>query len=856
MNAGAAKSNSADTLAAKAAHLWTLRMGRRIGALCPLDDNAADPVLFVENELLVGSEHGDVVDELIHGFGGRIAPPKEIPKPPRHLTHRARDITLPPPTLRIVFGQSVSAAMKDNDFREQSGVSSEVAASMAALIDRYPEGLVGLNYVSRPCWMPLSSIVELNGMSPIGSGVFDGAAHFIEAWQLIDSYRMAKKPQDVMLAVLDNGFWIPNLGSPTASPGSASGPDLRNPLVGLNVDDPKLGIGGPSSDPLRRWHGAAVASAAAGVINNMTGSVGAGSQVAFPVLLLRSESLAGDLFGLQLCAVWGVDVLNMSFRYGYSFGSPGKEWDKASQFAAQSGVAMVAAAGNDGQTLVKGSAFGPKTYPAADPHVIAVGALAGDNLTAWPKSSRGPMVDIWAPGTDVPVAPDGDNPAVSARTGTSMASPLVAGTIAMMRAVAPTMDIAEIKKLLLESARDGAGPVTKGLDAYAAVLSALDYSLPDWTDSPSPRPLYRFGSFGAYRPLNDGFGIAKEPGDVDDYALTLTEYSWLTAEVSWYERLADVTVTVLNADGETVAGLKKVPTAPGVRRRDAIVPPGTYTVRVTSTGLTAYHLNVNPMPWSPAPDRFEPNDTFDTATWLRFRRTPLDSIAGNGPGTFELTLHEEFRRSDTVPWEQKRWMDRDYFVFDAPARQGRVLPWIGLTSEVPVDLTLFNEDRAVIRQWSDKKELQIRPPESARSYLKVSGSEPTRYSLTVSMLAEFRVGDLPTFEVLPEWWTDPAHIQFVNHEVQYSVELTGDRLVNGVPAGEPIVFDVDESSYVEAELVTSDGAVVQRAAVHDNVLTIDTGGLEPGSFTLRLTNPTPTEPATLRLVPPYRSGLD
>lgn len=851
MDSSAANSKSAEQTASKAAHLWTLRMGKRIGAIHAAD-NTSEPVLFVENEVIVGSEHSDVVDELVRGFGGTIAPPKEIPDPPRELTHRVRDISLPAPTLKIAFDQPVSGALNDSDVPEGAGVSSEMAATMVALTNRYPDGLVGLNVMASPCEMPLSSIKELNGMSPIGSGVFDGAAKFVKAWQLLDSYRMAKTPHDVLLAVMDTGFWI-NSGGPTASAGPAKGLDLRGPLIGLNLDDPTQGIGDPH--PVVRWHGSGVASLAAGLINNYAGAAGAGGQAAFPIVLFKGEFLDGRLLGLQLCAAWGVDVVNMSFSMEHYFGLlPDTEWDKTLQFAADNGVLMVASAGNKGRHMVKGPTFQPTVYPAGDPRVIGVGALGADNLTAAPFSNYGSVVDIWAPGTDLPVAPDGDNPDISFRTGTSGSAPLVAGTIAMMRAVAPTMDTDEIKKRLLESSWDGDGRVTKGLDAYAAVLSAVDYSLPDSADSPSPRPLYQFGSLGLYGPLGDGWGIAKESGDVDDYTITFDEYSLVTAEVIWYERLANMTLKIVDADGQTVAPLGKM-TGPGYRRRDAEVPPGTYTVRLTSTGSTAYRLTVNPLPWPVKPDRFEPNDTFDTATRLRFRRTPLDSIAGNGPGTLDLTLHEEFRNSDTVPWEKKRWMDRDYFVFDAPAAQGHALPWIGLTSEVAVNVTLYNEDRAVIAQWSNEKEVQIRPPEAARGYLKVSGSKPTRYKLTVSMLADLRVGDFPTYEVLPEWWTDPAHIQFVNHEVQYGVELTDGSLSNGVPIGEPIVFALDGSGAVEAELITSDENVVRRAAVRDNVLTVDTAGLEPGSFTLRLTNADTAEPVALRLVPPYSGGI-
>lgn len=166
-------------------------------------------------------------------------------------------------------------------------------------------------------------------------------------------------------------------------------------------------------------HGTHVAGIIA-ALNNSIGVVGVGPEIylyAVKVLDKNGSGWLSDIIeGLDWCINNNMQVVNMSL--GSSSGN--QTFHDAIIKVYQAGIVQVAAAGNNGGSVI---------FPAAYPEVIAVSAIdSSDTIASW--SSRGPEVDLAAPGVNIKSTyKDGYYRTLS---GTSMASPHVAGTAALV----------------------------------------------------------------------------------------------------------------------------------------------------------------------------------------------------------------------------------------------------------------------------------------------------------------------------------------------------------------------------------------------------------------------------------------
>ncbi|MDZ4827496.1 MAG: S8 family serine peptidase, partial [Actinomycetota bacterium] len=210
-------------------------------------------------------------------------------------------------------------------------------------------------------------------------------------------------------------------------------------------------------------HGTLVAGAAAASANAV-GVIGvAPSANVMPIKVLNHEGSGSDVniaLGIRWAAENGADIINLSLA------GPGNSavLDSSIAYARGNDVVVVAATGNEGVSTPH--------FPAASTGVVAVGATGDDGTAAW-FSNRGSYVDVAAPGIDI-VSTTFDGGYGSA-SGTSLASPIVAGVAALVRADEPTLTESQVTARLRDTAKDR-GPAGFDLvygagtpDAFSAV---------------------------------------------------------------------------------------------------------------------------------------------------------------------------------------------------------------------------------------------------------------------------------------------------------------------------------------------------------------------------------------------------
>ncbi|MFI6964551.1 S8 family serine peptidase [Streptomyces sp. NPDC050255] len=258
-----------------------------------------------------------------------------------------------------------------------------------------------------------------------------------------------------------------------------SGYDSGHPDLAGRVTVSSNFLGGDTAED-DNGHGTHVASTIAGVDSTYRG-VAPDASLAVGKVCDHTGSCPTSalLAGID----WAVNTVHAKV-VNLSLGGPADEEDPAvaaiDALSASTGTLFVVAAGNDGE-------YGTATVgaPAIANAALAVGAVdADDQLAAF--SSRGPRLsdnavkpDITAPGVNIVAAKAGGGH--TAKSGTSMATPHVAGSAALVAQAHPDWSGEQIKTALMNSAepnpkrsayQQGTGRVDVGRAAGQTVLAS------------------------------------------------------------------------------------------------------------------------------------------------------------------------------------------------------------------------------------------------------------------------------------------------------------------------------------------------------------------------------------------------
>jgi serine protease AprX len=222
-----------------------------------------------------------------------------------------------------------------------------------------------------------------------------------------------------------------------------------------------------------------------------------------------SNVIAAIDYAIANRAVFNIRVLNLSVAAGVYESFTKDPLTLAAKRAVDSGIVVVAAAGNRGRDAAGQLQYGGITSPGNAPWVLTVGATndlgtaerEDDVVAAF--SSRGPAPiddsakpDIVAPGVNIESTADPSSALFAANpnsrlwgtvkgasepylslTGTSMAAPIVTGAVALMLEANPALTPNAVKAILeyTAEARDGYNHLTQGA-GFLNVRGAVELS--------------------------------------------------------------------------------------------------------------------------------------------------------------------------------------------------------------------------------------------------------------------------------------------------------------------------------------------------------------------------------------------
>ena len=305
-------------------------------------------------------------------------------------------------------------------------------------------------------------------------------------------------PKAVQDAVRDREYWLDEYGiraawATTQGAGvtiavidtgvDGAVPDLAGAVVGgadfsgIGSADGQTPVGSEGSN-----HGTMVASLAAGRGTGATNGI-LGAAPAASILSLSigfGEGTTGSDDQIAAAVRWavdnGADIINMSLTRN-TLDWP-ESWDDAFLYAADNDVVVVAAAGNraSGTTTVGA--------PATMPGVLTVAGVDTKGQASFDASSQGITIAVAAPSEQLVGAVPGGGYAIW--NGTSGATPIVAGIVALVRAAHPELDAANVINRITSTAKDAGASGPDAIYGFGLInaQAAVNATVPIVTENP------------------------------------------------------------------------------------------------------------------------------------------------------------------------------------------------------------------------------------------------------------------------------------------------------------------------------------------------------------------------------------
>lgn len=493
---------------------------------CQLDDAALDEATFTEAAL---SEGGPDHDE-------------------RSILVKFRDtpgVTALQDVLGLVDGKILDANhdRKDDRFariakgrlaRVELTGRYQATAALAQLAKHPAVEYAEYNYIVHALATPNDpSFGELWGLNNTGQAGGTAGADI----SALDAWDVSTGNNDVIVGVIDTGidYNHPDLAANIwRNPGETAGNGVDDDGNGYIDDIHGINAITGSGDPFDdNAHGTHCAGTIGGVGNNGVGVAGVNWNVSLIGLKFLSGSGSGttdDAIEAINYAVAlkndGIDIRVLSNSWGG--GGFSQALEDAIQAANDAGILFVAAAGNASSNNDTTDNF-PSNYDV--PNVVAVASTTRTDALSSFSNFGAATVDLGAPGSDILSTTPGNT--YSVFSGTSMATPHVAGAAALVLSANNTLTVTELKDILVNSGDSIASLAGRTVSGKRLnVASALDEAGP-------PQPRFNLNVSPTSRAINQGqsttytVDIASVGGFGDNVTLSLSSSPALNASASF-----------------------------------------------------------------------------------------------------------------------------------------------------------------------------------------------------------------------------------------------------------------------------------------------------------------------------------